>query len=92
MRAFGYDYYGNLEGSRRLCGATYGWPRSFCRQNPAWTIDFPICDTTRCSIDCQAYGQNGGYCEEDKCMCFKQVLKPKMVENKISGKDSDNSV
>ena len=70
---------------------TGGWPSSYCGNGNDWNYNTPtaFCDNNLCSSDCQNLGQNGGYCEKDKCFCFKQVYKPKI---QASSATIDNSV
>ena len=82
----GNNYYGN-----GLCQATRGWPGSYCQNS--WNVKTTFCDGNVCAFDCQAYGQDGGYCEQNKCFCFKQVFKAKTDENLVEGpENSENSV
>jgi len=88
----GFNYGGpSGRGGNSLCGATGGWPSSYCGNGNDWNYNTPtaFCDNNLCSSDCQNLGQNGGYCEKDKCFCFKQVYKPKIQTSLAT---SDNSV
>ena len=84
-----YDYNNGFMKQNSLCMATRGWPGSYC-QNSWNNFKTPFCDTSLCSFDCQSYRQDGGYCEKNKCLCFKQVLKPKIEEFGIA--DPEKSV
>ena len=78
-----YDYNNGFMKRNSLCMATRGWPGSYC-QNSWNNVKTPFCDTSLCSFDCQSYGQDGGYCEKNKCLCFLQVIKPKIEEFAIA--------
>ena len=66
-------------GGNSLCGATGGWPNSYCGNELSYS---PVCEDNLCSSDCQSYGQNGGYCgDRDNCLCFKQVFKTENNED-----------
>ena len=56
-------------GQGSLCGATGGWPNSYCGGG-VYVGSF--CDEFQCSSDCAMLGYNGGYCE-DRCYCWRQA-------------------
>jgi len=90
--AYNAGYYGSSCGLRPMlnygnspCGATNGWPQSYCgSSNQEWSY-VPYCDSNLCTADCQSYGQDGGYCDTGKCSCFKRIFK----NNNVA--DNDNS-
>ena len=65
MQAYGY-------GAGSLCGATGGWPSSYCG-NPNYMGSF--CEEYQCNSDCSVLGFTGGYCLE-KCYCWRPVSNP----------------
>ena len=58
-------------GQGSLCGATGGWPNSYCG---AGAYAGAYCDEFQCSSDCTLLGYSGGYCD-DKCYCWRQVAR-----------------
>ena len=50
------------------------------------------CDSNLCSNDCQSVAQDGGFCDttQNKCYCFKQVIKKASNTSNETVEQSEN--